>query len=79
MIGYPSPSQVEEGGGTGRQVMKSYLPTSIRMRESEGVDCSRVKVGGPSSSARSGGAISGMGCMVPQSFAAGGKRPYLKF
>jgi hypothetical protein len=34
---------------------------------------------GPSSSARSGGAISGMGCMVPQPFAAGGNRSYLEF
>jgi hypothetical protein len=28
-----------------------------------------IKVGGPSTSARSGGAISGMRCMVAQSFA----------
>jgi hypothetical protein len=37
------------------------------------------KVGGPSSSALSGGAISGMGCMVPQPFATGGSRSYPKF
>jgi hypothetical protein len=32
--------RVEEGGGTGRQVVKSCLPTSIIRRKSEGVDCS---------------------------------------
>jgi hypothetical protein len=31
-------------------------------------------VGGPSSLARSGEAISGMGCMIAQPFAAGGNR-----
>jgi hypothetical protein len=36
-------------------------------------------VGGPSSSVRSGGVRSGMGCMVPQLFAAGGNRLYLEF
>jgi predicted outer membrane repeat protein len=36
------------------------------------VDCS-------SSSARSGGAISGMGCMVLQLFAVGENRPYPEF
>jgi hypothetical protein len=35
-------------------------------------------VGGPSSSARSGGAISSMGCVVPQPFAAGGNQSYLE-
>jgi hypothetical protein len=35
-------------------------------------------VGGPSSSARSGGAASSTRCMVPQPFAAGGNRPYLE-
>jgi hypothetical protein len=30
----------------------------------------------PSSSARSGGAISNTGCMVPQSFIVGGNRSY---
>jgi hypothetical protein len=30
-------------------------------------------VGGPSSSARSGGEMFGTGCMVPQPFATGGK------
>jgi hypothetical protein len=33
----------------------------------------------PSSSARSGGVISGTGCMVPQPFAAGGNRSYPEF
>jgi hypothetical protein len=70
-----SPSQVREGGRTGRWVMKSCLPTCIVMRKSEGVDCSRVfLVGGPSSLASSGGAISGMGCIVLRPFAAGGNR-----
>jgi hypothetical protein len=36
-------------------------------------------VGGPASSARSGGTISGMGCLVPQSFPTGGNRTYLDF
>jgi hypothetical protein len=36
-------------------------------------------VGGPSFSARSGAAISGTECMVPQSFAARGNRSYPKF
>jgi hypothetical protein len=35
--------------------------------------------GGPSSSAWSGGAISDMGCMVPQLFAAGGNWSYPEF
>jgi hypothetical protein len=36
-------------------------------------------VGDPSSSARSGGAISGMGCRVPQPFATGCYQSYPKF
>jgi hypothetical protein len=36
-------------------------------------------VGGPSSSTRSGGAISDIGCMVPQPFAAGVNQLYLEF
>jgi hypothetical protein len=36
-------------------------------------------VGSPSSSVRSGGAISDMGCMVPQPFAAGGNQSYPEF
>jgi hypothetical protein len=36
-------------------------------------------VGGPSSSAWSGGAISGMGRMVQQSFAAGGNQSHPEF
>jgi hypothetical protein len=36
-------------------------------------------VGDPSSSARSGGVISDMGCMVFQPFAAGGNQSYLEF
>jgi hypothetical protein len=36
-------------------------------------------LGDPSFSARSGGVISGMGCMVPQPFAAGGNRSHPKF
>jgi hypothetical protein len=35
--------------------------------------------GGSSSLARSGGAISGTGCIVPHSFAAGGKQSYPDF
>jgi hypothetical protein len=63
------PGSRREGGGTGRQVVKSYLPTSIIRRKSEGMDCSLV----------SGGAIFGMRYTVPQAFAAGGKRSYLEF
>jgi hypothetical protein len=33
-------------------------------------------VGGPSSSAKSGGIMSGMRCMFPRSFATGGNRSY---
>jgi hypothetical protein len=36
-------------------------------------------VGGPSSSARSGGAISSIGCMVPQLFGTHGNRSYPEF
>jgi hypothetical protein len=36
-------------------------------------------VSGPSSLARSGGAISSIGCMVPQSFTARVNRSYLEF
>jgi hypothetical protein len=36
-------------------------------------------VGGPSSSAWSGGAISGTECMVPQPFVIGGNRSYTEF
>jgi hypothetical protein len=36
-------------------------------------------VGGPSSSAKSGGDIFGMRCMVPQSFVTKGNRLYLEF
>jgi hypothetical protein len=38
----PGPSLVGEGGGMGRQVVKSGLPTSIIMRKSEDVDCSWI-------------------------------------
>jgi hypothetical protein len=40
---------------------------------------SSFSVGDPSSLAWSGGALSGMGCMVPQPFAAGGNWSYLEF
>jgi hypothetical protein len=40
---------------------------------------SSFQVGGPSSSARSGGAISGIGFMVPQLFTAGGNWSYQEF
>jgi hypothetical protein len=33
-------------------------------------------MGGPSSLARSGGAVPGMGCMVPRPFCTGGNRSY---
>jgi hypothetical protein len=36
-------------------------------------------VGDPSSSVRSGGAISNTGCMVPQPFVAGENRSYPEF
>jgi hypothetical protein len=71
----PSPSRVEEGGTSGRQVEKSYLPTSTVMRKRDAVDCSRVQVilgWWLSSSTKSGEAISGMRCMATQPFAARG-------
>jgi hypothetical protein len=40
---------------------------------------SSFEVGGPFSSARSGGAISGIGCMVPRPFAARGNQSYPEF
>jgi hypothetical protein len=40
--GRPGLSWVEEGGRTGRQVVKSYLPMSIARRKSEGLHCSQV-------------------------------------
>jgi hypothetical protein len=40
---------------------------------------SSIYVGGTSSSAMSGGAISGMGCLVLQLFATGGNGSYLDF
>jgi hypothetical protein len=40
---------------------------------------SSFQVGGPSSSAWSGGVISGMGCRVLQPFVARGNRSYLEF
>jgi hypothetical protein len=41
--GQPGPARVREGGGLGRQVLKSYLPTSTVVRKRDGVDCSRVQ------------------------------------
>jgi hypothetical protein len=35
-------ARVEEGDGSGRQVVKSCLPTSIVMIRRDGVECSRV-------------------------------------
>jgi hypothetical protein len=43
------------------------------------LEFSFIYVSGPSSSVRSGGVISSTGRMVPQPFAAGGNRSYLKF
>jgi hypothetical protein len=63
-------------------VAKSYLPTSTVTRKRDGVDCSWVQffeVAGPTSSIRSGGAISCMECMVLQSFATGRNQSYIKF
>jgi hypothetical protein len=53
------------------------MPTSIVMRESEGADCSQVD--GPSSLTRSGGAISGMGCTIPEFWAVIGGLWYLGY
>jgi hypothetical protein len=41
--GCPGPSWVGEGGGSGRQVAKSYLLTSTIMRKRDGTDCSRIQ------------------------------------
>jgi hypothetical protein len=42
LTGCPGPSWVEEGRGTGKQVVKSYPPMSIVRRKSECVDYSQV-------------------------------------
>jgi hypothetical protein len=42
-IGCSGPSWVREGGGSGRPVVKSYLPTSTIMTKRDGADCSRVQ------------------------------------
>jgi hypothetical protein len=42
-IGCLGPSWVEEAGGSGRQVVKFCLPTSIVMRKRDGANCSRVQ------------------------------------
>jgi hypothetical protein len=39
----PVLSQIEDEGRAGRQVARSYLPTSIVMRERDGVDFSRAQ------------------------------------
>jgi hypothetical protein len=66
---------VEEGGGTGRRVVKSFLSVPIIWWKSEVVVCSQdyfFRLVAPSSSAWSGGAISCTRCMVPQPFTTGG-------
>jgi hypothetical protein len=81
-IGCLGPSRVREGGGSGRQVVKSCLPMSTVMRKRDDADCSQVQFflgWWPSSSAKSGEAISGIGCMVPQPFDARGNRSYPEF
>jgi hypothetical protein len=40
--GYPALSRVREGGGPGRHVVKSCLPTTTITRENDGADYSRV-------------------------------------
>jgi hypothetical protein len=40
VIGCPGPSWVKEGRGSGRQVVKSCMPTSTVMRKRDGADCS---------------------------------------
>jgi hypothetical protein len=42
-IGCSGPSWVKEGGGSGRPVVKSCLPTSTIMMKRDGADCSRVQ------------------------------------
>jgi hypothetical protein len=41
--GCSGPFRVEEGGRSGRQVVKSSLPTSTVMRKRDSADCSRVQ------------------------------------
>jgi hypothetical protein len=41
--GCPGLSRVGKGGGSGRQVAKSCVPTSTIMRKRDGVECSRVQ------------------------------------
>jgi hypothetical protein len=42
-IGCPGPSQVREGGRSGKKLVKSCLPTSIVMRKRDSVECSRFQ------------------------------------
>jgi hypothetical protein len=66
------------GGWVGHTVGEVLPATCTVMRKRDGADCSWVQFflfGGPSSSARSGGAISGTGCMAHQLFATRGTRP----
>jgi hypothetical protein len=75
-------SWVEEGGKSGRQVVKSCLPAPIIGWKIEGVDRSQDLFffgWAPSSLAWSGGALSSMKYMVPQSFAIGENQSYPQF
>jgi hypothetical protein len=71
--------RVEEGSRMGRQVAKSCFPAPIIGGKVKAWITPRISsfyVGGPSSSAKSGGALSSMRCRVPQPFAAGGNQLY---
>jgi hypothetical protein len=62
--------------------VKSYLPMGIEVGYKLAwitLKFSSFQVGGPSSSARSDGTLSGTGCFVPQLCATGGNRSYLDF
>jgi hypothetical protein len=70
----PIPGQ---GGSRVRQTGGEILPAHVYHNEDKAMvwitpEFSSFYVCGPSSSARSGRAISGTGCMVSQPFAAGG-------
>jgi hypothetical protein len=80
--GCPGPSRVGEGGGLDKQVVKSCLPMPTIMSQRDDADCSQVQFllgWWPLIFNQEWWVISVMGCMIPQSFVAGGNRSYPEF
>jgi hypothetical protein len=72
---------VGQGGRRNGQIGGEILPAHGYRKQGKAMAWitprfSTFKVGGPFSLARSGGAIYGMGCTVPQPFVVGGNRSY---